>query len=560
MNTPAPNLDLETRLRNAALRATSPHSIAEEILHQLPSLNAATQALGLQSLGPVPSHRRRALLAAALTALTATAALLAVAFFLLGNNPRLTLADVQSAVENQKWIHIRYDAGPLREEWINLQTGTHATIAPDGHIMWTVENSSSFLHFSKDEGVIQRWTFAPTTQPALKWTPRNAWDEIVAPLEKNAATQLAQSPPPTPPTVTATHDILDGSKVVRFDSYENDAIGNRFLHAQLWADPRTHLPLRIKTLLQLGDRQRYHQDWTTGTYEFPDTGPVDIYALGVPRTVLIKEVTTAAPNVKPILDAINQARADFIKQPYRAAVTKNRDELNVFWRDGERMHQNIYNILSAETEADMVNPPPSASPFPKMQSLETLFAWAKSQHPFAQEMSDSERDYSWNFGKPKSLVQVMPHQKNPLFATDAWIEQMQWPTYGWVPDFELAPADADTPPGCLHLHYGATRQNYRADYYIDPKNDYVCMKKIEWNSYKGQWIKVREYTLSDLQRISGKIVAGHQLFHNFPDPAQGTSDGLRLSTIYYAPATPADYPKDIFNPASLTTGATVVGY
>ena len=111
----------------------------------------------------------------------------------------------------------------------------------------------------KESGVIGQDT--PTLYAAGQtpppWTPHTAWQEFVGSFEQAAATtQPANSPPPS---VVITPDTLNGLSVVRFDHFGIDALGRRFLYVQLWADPRTHLPVRIKTRLQVGEPRRQRQ-------------------------------------------------------------------------------------------------------------------------------------------------------------------------------------------------------------------------------------------------------------------------------------------------------------
>jgi hypothetical protein len=98
------------------------------------------------------------------------------------------------------------------------------------------------------------------------------------------------------------------------------------------------------------------------------------------------------------------------------------------------------------------------------------------------------------------------------------------------------------------------------DYYFDPANDYVCVKQTQWTKRGADWAKSREYTLTNLHRVAGHVVAGRQVFHGYGDPAQHLSESTETTTIDLVTITAAEYPPGIFDPAGLTRGANVVGY
>jgi hypothetical protein len=553
--------DLEFRLKQAAIIAAPPRSIAEEVLRQLPTTPHHP---------PRPRWKHPAF-TAALATLTGIAALLAIAFLLAGNNVRLTLADVQSAVENQQWAHVRWDVGQLKEEWTNLQTGEGAVLRFDGGALYSEEKTNTFIRYDKNSGVLEQGTliqYSAGQQPPL-WTPHTAWEQLVAPYERSAATPSTQ--PASSARGSVFHpDTLNGSPVVRIDNYGTDAVGNRLLCAQLWADPRTRLPLRIKTRLQLAERDQYHQEWSTGDYDFPATGPADIYALGVSRDLPIQKIVTTAPaDVQPILDAINRAHDHFLKD-YRAITIHlgtaydesapstdpgSIDSLDIIWHEGENLRQDRY-LPAFELQSRPLPPLPSSL------SPDALLEWASKHEPVNKQLMDASHEYIWNYQtsneNPKPRVQVGSRNVYPLLANNEWPEYIQWPTWRFAPDFERIPENADTPPGTIGLR--TSRGDYRGDFYVDPLHDYICIKQIAWTRRGSEWIKSTESTLSDLHDVGGHTVASTLTTHNFADPARKMPPNTSIVKILIQPLGPADYPPQTFDPASLTAGATVEGY
>jgi hypothetical protein len=545
--------DFETQLKHALSVATAPRSIVDEVMRQLPASLPK----------PAPRYRwRRSLLAVSLATPTVVAAILAVIFFFTGTAVRLTLADVRAAVERQAWVHIRYDVGPFKESWTNLRTGEAFTTRVEGSVVYINEQTNARLWYWKNSGVIRQ--DAPTRYPPGKtprpWTRQTAWEQVVAPLEHEVAT--TQRANASSPSLVSAQDSLAGKPVIRFDRYGIDNLGHRFLYAQLWADPRTQLPVRVKTRLQLAYREAAGTEWSLGDYDFPATGPADLYALGVPRgTPLEKEVTTAPTTVQPVLAGINRAHDGFLKN-YRAVVWTARkggsdpiDAVDIIWRDGDKVRQD-HHLPAFERQENHASPVPQPSPA-------ALLKWATQTEATEKQLLAGRREYIWRSAAAartsKPQVQVVPHGTFPLLATSTWPEHVQWPTRYGSPDFHLLDANAETPAGCIGLRQGG-EGNFRFDYYIDSQHDYVCVKQVAWTKRGTQWVKDREYTLSDLHRIAGRVVAGSQRFHGYGDPAKRISASTENMRIDVVPLSATEYPPAIFDPALLTTGAKVEGY
>jgi len=209
-------------------------------------------------------------------------------------------------------------------------------------------------------------------------------------------------------------------------------------------------------------------------------------------------------------------------------------------------------------EVQRTHAPPLPQPNPA-----ALLAWASQAEPSEKQLMDRQREYMWRSAtvakSPKPQVHVIQHGNFPLLATNAWPEQIQWPTRNYEPNFHVLPENAETPKGCIGLRSGGGG-NSHVDYYVDPTNDYVCLKQTFWTKRGADWAKSREYTLFDLHRVAGRVVAGRQVFHGYGDPAQHLSESTETTTIDLMPITAAEYPPGIFDAAGLTRGANVVGY
>jgi len=458
----------------------------------------------------------------------------------------------RASVSEQPWVHIRYDSGQIKESWDNLQTGQTYAIRNDGSVVYFNDLTKTQLWYFKDSGEIEQdapTIYAPGATPH-PWKPQTAWDVYVAPVERAAA--ATQPAGLSAPTVVRVPDTLNGLPVIRFDSYWTDLRGIKFLHEQLWADPRTHLPVRIRTRLN---------GWSVGDYDFPQTGPADIFTLGVPRGTPIENLDAKPPDeVQHVLDAINRNCDDFLKN-YRAVVTVTPDNsmpmnaLDIIWRDGDKVRDD-HHLPGIELQDH------PAPPLPKPVTPEALVTWAAQHEPVAKQLMDSQREYVWfaaNAKSPKPQVQITIHRDTPhLLDTNSWPDAIQWPTRLYSASFfHLLDANAETPAGCIGLRMGGEGNN-RTDFYVDPLHDYVCVKQIVWNKHGAQWAKSRVLTLSGLRRIDGHIVADTRRMRDYGNPPHHTPVNTETTVIDLLPVTSANYPPGTFDPASLTTGADMI--
>ena len=503
----------------------------------------------------------RRVLATSLAIPTVIAATLVFLLFFSGPTVRLTLADIQAAVEQQAWVHIQYDVGPFKETWTNLQTGESYTTRTDGCVVYVNEQTNTRLWYWKQTGVLEQdqpTRYGPGQSPP-PWKPSTAWEEIVAPFEQAVAeTEPADK---SPPVVDRVQDSLNGKAVVRYDRYGSDSLGKPLSLCATLGGPQYSSSLRLCTRLQLGEREKAGKEWSTGDYDFPAKGPADIYALGVPRDIPItKDVTIAPVAVQSVLDGINRAHDDFLKK-YRVVIWTVRpgspepiNGLDIIWRDGEKLRQD-HHLPSFEVQQNHAPPLPQPNPA-------DLLTWAAQTDAAVKQLMTRDREFTWRSAdvakasKPK--VHVIRHNNFPLLDANAWPERIQWPTRNYKPNFQVLGSNVDSVAGCIGLR--SESGNSRSDYYIDPHNDFVCMKQTQWTKRGDEWAKTRECTLAGLHRIENHVVAGSSTFVGFADPVQGFSRSTETMTIDLVPFAATDYPDGIFDSASLTTGADVEGY
>lgn len=501
----------------------------------------------------------------------ATAAVLIVGvvtgLVVLNKSASISLADVQAAVAEQTWVHVKFDNG--REEWTNLRDGRHLLREVGGHhegrTTFSDPSTGVYLAYWPDEGQrIVKGKFRTYPQPS------SAWELIVGPLEQGARRG----------SVEQHEDVVNSRKVVLFERYFNDEIGRHLLIERVWADPATRLPIRVWRKLNLAERQWQNREAITGDYEFPASGPSRLEDLGVPAGLPIIEVSDK-PTTTDAQVIINAGRAAMERFPkrYRAIRCPSTSDfamIHVYWRDGYRFRlDNCANI-------------PSDTPGYKERGFdryhielpataEQILAWVRRQDGVQADLYISVGSQT---GESKAYSRRNPH---PCFTANVpsepearvmtlgpraalrmlpnspqWPHTQPWPYVDTAGPWKVVEQSEDVPPGYVCLRYESAGD--RRDCIIDPAHDYICVNYIWWKQKDGQWIKDRQDQLLDLQRLATgqwyarrwKIVGWtletppkqYETVHQ--DDIQVLEEG--------------DFPPDLFNGEKLLEGARVETY
>ena len=511
------------------------------------------QTSKLRRIAMLKKYTRAGLVPAAAT----IAAAVILCYAMLGGGASLSLAEVQAAVAEQSWVHVTYDTGPFVEQWVCLADGNTYCKRRDGDVVFA--DWARNLRYWYD----QRARYISVDQPATcpggqvpPWQPQTAWQHVVGPYE-----QLAGEPAPTA-GVETEHDELDGKKTIRFDLYYKDATGKDILLTQLWADPKTRLPVRRRDRLQLAHRKQFKQEWATGLYDFPPKGPSSLYDLGVPRDVPVRKQLAPehwAGEVRKVVEAAEQARQQFPRR-YRAVVWRDqqRSEIDILYRDGVRIRQERYFSLDPAGEGGKAAQYSLAVP----TTPEKILEWARGQVPVSIGLADGETEYSRRNSLPwhnrTTTVRVLKYRKRDLLAKGSRPEEIQWPLDRMGPP-EILEHTPETPAGCIALRFEGG--NSRSDYYVDPSHDYICVKQLQWRTRDGKWEKERESWLFDLRRLPGRQwYATRRLFIGYGDSTRNISSSKLFWNIDVEVLEDGQFPAGIFDGQRLLEGAKVESY
>ena len=255
------------------------------------------------------------------------------AFFWASFTPSMTFADVQVAFNEQTWVHVTFDNG--QERWASLRDHKQGMKMPDGYVTFIDYDANVRLDYWPDSGFLQKmdafWSppdvelTETQRQKRLDRLPKTPLEFVGIYAENMPEGNATQEQKQQKMYMERHTETIDGQAFVRFDSYYKDVLDRQLLMQQIWVDSQTHLPVRIRSRLQLGQRKNLDDAYTVGHYDYPATGPMDIYAMGVPRDLPISQPAKPAPaNVDEVIQAATKANRAF---PSRLPVSLSRDHL-----------------------------------------------------------------------------------------------------------------------------------------------------------------------------------------------------------------------------------------
>jgi hypothetical protein len=415
-------------------------------------------------------------------------------------------------------------------------------------LSWSPEYGASFVSKGK-------W-FVGNAPP--EWSQGAVpWQEFVKPYEL-AATEKNRAR--GRPSVRRFDDVVEGKNVLRFDCYMTDALGRRLLLLQIWADPRSRLPVQRRQVLQLAEREAQKRDAITGRYDFPTTGPTAIYDLGVPHNLpVLDEQAKPGAHIEKILTA-GQAARNRWPTCYRILIWQPHDQsgaVSCIYRDGKRFTMTRWFTSSMAGVPD----------FPKNATLRQVEAWLGTRLPVEQEVDDGHLNffrrnniYHQSDMPPIAEVQVQPEKRWAGRPADDpnYPPGIFWPYLnrsGAPVEFDLPP---DTPKGLVALRweYG----DGRSEFWIDPTKDFVCVRNAKQKRINGHWTDERVEVLTDFKRLpTGQWYAAARKGELHPSQT-GVSDSQFEESITIKVLRRSDIPPGTFNGEKLIKGAKVETY
>lgn len=464
------NTPLEDRLEaiGAALR-TRP-GLTEHVMEEVREsvADGATE----EPSTPVPriTKRRWRLVTASVVTVATVAGAVLIALLVVPS-PSVGWADVTKAIRSQKWIRgtVTYPDGDPGTMWLSPQRQ-----------IWAFKS--------------ERWCQFFDGREKAKYEYRGREKSIVRlPLGEEDAQRvlpvdaLSQDRDAIGPWLFGTEKIVDqkrrevtedGKTWVEFQLVLWRGDMN---HATLRVDPKTKLPVYL--LLTSPDDSTKSFKWQ---FDYPEDGPTDIYALGVPREIKIDD-QMPSDQVQQVLNAMTASRAhigDFRlmvaeEEGYRVFIVRRKGDR---WRvdvcrgsyppkpaDGgsasdwfaERLRR-FETIPQYICDGKTVYKNPRPRPIP---SDGDSIQWERSRH--------APQDLLSTGGSFDSCLSAAPYVKLVTF-----IYPDLTPIRGWGFEFDPQPTDS---PGCVLIKRSARttrKEPWRAHewFYVDPAKGHALVR------------------------------------------------------------------------------------
>ena len=430
---------------------------------------------GMQTIEQIqPGQKRRhAVLKPAIKSGLGVAACLALGvflWFLLAGPTTTTFADVQSSLDSKAWVLIQYSDGT--QQWANLR---------ERRSFYTYRNDLNFYAGMRDHinGIWRyyhsNWGQQIHEQPFTpRPYPQSPWEYAVGDWEDNRVRAVDT-------LIEKFTDTIADKQVIRFDTYYVGPLGIRSIYQQVWADPETRLPLRIRKYSGPNE-----EGCRSGDFSFPPSGPSSIYDLGAPHGLqTVTNWGVIEPAAQAIVEAAKQAQQ---RLPLSMRIVKkNTYKLSISYRYGNKFRSESYGVTDANHENLLPIEPP--------QSNEHIREWALNNLTlFDLCIFDGRYEYSYTCQEAlwKSPEIAGPTLDVRQYDGD-WIYALlpmrqQWPYITNVGPMWVLKNEPGTPPGCVLLRYQGA--GVRRDWYIDSERDNICVRQLEFREdpETDQWI------------------------------------------------------------------------
>ncbi len=408
-----------------------------------------------------------------------------VLWFGLAGPANITLADVQKSIDTKPWVLIRYDDGT--REWANLRERvSFLTYAYNNNFYAGMRDHAKGLWRAYHSNWGQQIHEEPFTPRPY---PQSPWEYAVGDWDDRGVVQLSNTAAERFP------DTIKGRQVIRFDTYDLGPMGLRVLAQQVWADPETRLPVRIR---KYSDPQRKDEP-KTGDFSFPETGPSSIQDLGAPEGLpTVVNWGVIEPAAKAVVEAAKQALRQ-LPQSMRI-IEQSKYGLSISYRSGRRFRQESYGQTDAEHSTRLTLEFPT--------DIEQIAQWAAGHLTlFKVCIYDGQYEYTYDTGAGLWDSSTPPgatlHVRR---AGDDWLDALmpirqQWPFTDNVGPMKVVESEPGTPQGCIWLRYESP--DLRRDWCLDPARDYICVKQLEFSKGAEQWVEDehRRVERADLTRL-----------------------------------------------------------
>ncbi len=497
-----------------------------------------------------------------------------------------------------RWVHLKTDTG--EETWANLDDGRTFTKAGNTvslldiikHDLYTYEGRGSIVKTrALDDAYItgRDGRHIPTAVYDFDW---GGDSDLGKPRRATEQDRTAND--------FRDYEIetIRGRRYGRIDQYGRDALGQARLEKQWWVDLQTKRLFGRRERLQVGLQYRFKKKFVTTEFDYPERGPADLFALGVPRgtPVVDKKKTDRstkwedqAPEVTRAIEGQAEAIRRF-PQHFRAVTQDFAGHLGLeywsasaefvrLWSEqrtsdatsdfdkqharGLRADHQDLSDLPLDLKIGLLGDRQSDLP------VDRIAAWFPFDKSTNIRLQDGERVFilTRRFDGAGKPPRTGVHVLSGAFDSLPNLMDELWP----VANSNLSEVSAvgprpDTPPGCLVIR--TERDDLRNEFTIDPAREFITVRQLEWWKDQGKWSRIdtRAVRYKQLPGGSWYVTAWEQRQRMglaeaelVGKPADKDDGDLDTRRIEITPLEPDQFPKNIFDGNKLIEAAKKAG-
>ncbi len=490
-----------------------------------------------------------------------------------------------------RWVHAKTDTG--RESWANLDDGRE--FRKNGKEVSLLHTEAHDLFTYKGDGSIvktkARW-YANIVDKAGRHIPPSAFG-VNGPDDMDRPRRTPDEQRKTDPAFSDyALETIDGHPYFRVDQYLRDALGEARLDNQTWYDRVTRRPVRSRERLQVAFQHQYNREFETTLYDYPDTGPADLAALGVPGETPIvdreaKEPSWQWADLPPEVRNALSAQAAAVRRfprDFRALTAGYDNILELEYWSAPRKFVDLWcEAKTGDSRFNLDEDQPrhfradNQGPTGRPKELERAMRagpeadlpvdrvvdWFPFDRSVNISLDDGRRTYNLTRlvaekGKPR---RTEVHVLSGGSGSFPRLVEEQWPLLEWNRRYATpAPPEPDSPAGMIVIKVHQPAPDFRCVFTLDPAHDFIAVRQVEWSKDGDQWHLRDKRALRFKQLPGGSWYVSaweeHAGFGGNPDrPADRGEIQRSIQLVDVTPLPPDRFPKGIFDGEEFLEGA-----
>lgn len=397
----------------------------------------------------------------------------------------IAFADMAEAMKTEPWVYIKINvlstdairlAGPS-EGWISFKSKINAGKMMDSRVTFENFNEHKSYNYDPNNRTITVDYMYENDFPEDFSSPVSIVEGMNRQLEAQGA------------KITTSLSEYKGKTALLQQTTLSSNNSNYSVNMYIQPDSKLLLYIQIKTTDSEGNSKIIGEM----TFDYPKTGPADIYALGVPRDAKIINKLPSA-DFQAIWDNYRQKSAEATAE-YIAVVTHSShsfpdiiDMVDVDYKSGQNHRWERHSIYKTGQEIEKFWPE-----YKKQlgDSFDSYLSWTQAHYKDSGYISvylyDGRYYYSTSRDDKGNWSKMDKIQTNTSSLPNETLGDIGWPFIGKTGHIIEDDYAKQNSLICIErLQQGSINQGNvslpgRFLYYLDPKKDYLCMRKVtEW--------------------------------------------------------------------------------